>query len=187
MDASSDKSLLVFLDRNEIKVKYEDTVMDIKGFKDHHEVIAGKELQPDKHKEMPNTDKKLDDLLKKVKQLIKDYNDKDKSMPDDAFVERLRTQFYYYFVHLFKNYKKYFSADPKENKDDTRKCFNEDEFLRKNNTKSEFYKDLFQTKCWLKFLDMKIMRRPIFKDLVIIETFDARIDKYVHNRKNSIK
>ena len=124
------------------------------------------------------------------------------------FVTRIRDIYYFYFVHIFKEYNKFIEPIEIKDKerDDIRKYFKHEEFISKNN-KTDFYKELFDTRMWIVFLEMKVAKEQLkadgkedakeenkqsqltayTRDLATIETFDNYIENFIQSHKNSIK
>lgn len=72
------------------------------------------------------------------------------------FVNIIRSLFCNYFADLFKNYEKYYTPPDNVLDWDINEVFDQREFLEKEDSKTDFYKDFFMTRTWMIFLESKI-------------------------------
>lgn len=167
---ASDKSLLVFIDRDELKVKFYNSVMPIKNFRKEFEEEKGKQFSC---KNFPP--KNVKELKKAMKKTLKDC-DKLASqklvVPEvkSSLVEEIRQNFLSFFVSMFKNYESCLKED-KHQTSFSSSSFNTKSFLEKENMKYDFYVDLFNTRAWILFLENK-MFLPTAEAESHIEYFD---------------
>ena len=72
------------------------------------------------------------------------------------FVQQIRGLFLHYFASLFSNYEKFIKNPESVVSFNMKDVFNHDEFLRSNDSSSDFYRDLFATRTWMLFIEGKV-------------------------------
>ena len=86
----------------------------------------------------------------------------------------MRAWFWQYFASLFKDYDRYFTRPSNVLAWDFREVFDQKAFIEANDIDSDFYKDFFQTRTWMVFLEAKIAPETV-EQVQTVKHFDEWI------------
>lgn len=186
--AASEKSLLVYIDKDELKVKFgADEPLSLKDFRKEYDEDHNKQFS---YKNFPS--KPLKELKKKMKKLLKECKkDIEKGnilyQTKEVYVASFREFFLDFFASMFRNYEKYVEKSVDNSKSDAQKtftnAFDQNLFLRKESDKYHFFIDLFNTRAWILFLENKLYASTVEAEIQI-ELFDKRIrEKFSKSKK----
>jgi hypothetical protein len=100
------------------------------------------------------------------------------------YVDQIRDHFLGFMVSLFKNYEKYVVKEVEDtNETGTQTSFLTEEFLKREyKDKYDFFKDLFNTRAWILFLENKLYASTIEAENQI-DYFDGKIYEKYNKKK----
>lgn len=182
---TSIKSLLVNLDKDDLKVKLDhESLVSIKQFRKEYDF---EQLKQYSWKNFPAKPlKELKKAMKKTIKVIQKVEEKKQAneLMKAAHIEVIRDHFLKFFMMMFKNYEKY--VDQKEiveyDPNNFIERFNMEKFLKNESDKYDFFRDLFHTRAWILFLENKIYASTVEAESQI-EYFDARIELEYSKKK----
>ena len=186
--ASFDKTLIVNVDSDQLWVNFNTKVYSIKEFKQLSEYDSEEEKSFSR-KSMPKI--KLKELESELDKCRTDYLARKNNVGAlNWYANEIRNAFLGYFTSLFKDYRNFFvkEIDEVDYRNNIRKCFRELEFIEKasKGTKTDFFTDFFETRCWLNFLEMVKYPQTVYQ-YAIIKTFTELINRFKKQNKNFFK
>jgi hypothetical protein len=186
---ASEKSLLVELDTDTLRVKYYNDFYTVKEFKKEYDEEGKKEFSL---KNFPSKPLKiLKKQIKETKKSTAKLINPDQEIEQDfkcQFVKNVREIFLNFFAVMFKDYESWIKNEVnkkkgEESNEDLPSVFDQQLFIKKNRDKYDFYEDLFNTRAWILFLETKFYA-PTQEKEDQIEFFDEFIRQ---NYKRSSK
>ncbi|CAI2375139.1 unnamed protein product [Moneuplotes crassus] len=156
ISSCSDNTMVILLDSDELAIRFNGENMTMQEYYTQEEIIDFKKRST-KFKRLPDTN--LNKLTIELEKCISkfDSNQENSPMSKTDFVNDIRGYFLQYFADLFKNYLKYFTRPKNLETWDLKDVFNQDLFLKNDNSETDFFKDFFATRTWVVFLETKII------------------------------